>query len=220
MSTGPDAAQWYANNIAIAAAIVSILGIAVNAVIAYFAVTQSKAARASAEAARESVGAANKSVEQAKDALEVGNRAWVHVNRIIPHASTPDEIAQNRQIAFRPDVVLQNYGPTPAAAFVVEVRLELFADLPTTDQLQFNVTDKNGVSVVSPGNEFWVPSAFIALGLDDWLLLTKGKRKLVLFGRAHYEDIFGKQHKSTWLYWYDSEKAGGFVAGPFHNYVT
>jgi hypothetical protein len=98
--------------------------------------------------------------------------------------------------------------------------LELLPDFPKTDQLQFNLTDKNGVSVVSPGNEFWVPSAFIALSLDDYLLMTKGERKLVLFGRAQYEDIFGKQHKSSWLYWYDSEKAGGFIAGPFYNYVT
>jgi len=220
MNPGPDAAQWYANEIAIGAAVISVAGVLINAVIAYLAVTQSRAAQASAEAARESVAAARQSTEQAKEALEIGNRAWVHVNRIIPHMSEAAEVAQNRQVIFRPDVVLQNYGSTPATAFIAEGRLQLFSNFPKTEDLQLNITDRNGVSVVSPGNELWVPSAFIALTLDEWLLVTSGKKKLVLFGRAHYEDIFGKQHKSTWLYWYDSEKVGGFVPGPFHNYVT
>ncbi len=220
MPPGPDAAQWYANSIAVAAIIVSAVAVVINAVIAYFAVTQSKAARASADAARESVGVAHKSIEQAKDALEVGNRAWVHVNRILPHASEPAEVAQNKQIIFRPDVILQNYGHSPATTFVAESRITVFGGFPKTEEIQFDLTDKNGVSVVTPASEFWVPSAFIALSLDEWLPVTRGEKKLVLFGRAQYEDIFGKPHKSTWLYWYGSEKGGGFVPGPFHNYVT
>jgi hypothetical protein len=220
MNPGPDAAQWFANDIAVAAAVVSLGGVVVNAVIAYFAVTQSKAAQASAEAARDSVAAARQSAEQAKDALELSNRAWVHVDRIDPHMSNAAEASQNRQIILRPDVVLRNYGSTPAAAFIAGGHLQVFSDLPTTADLALNITDENGVSVVSPGNEFWVPSAFIALTFDEWRLITSGERKLVLFGRAHYDDIFGKQHKSTWLYWYDSEKVGGFVPGPVHNYAT
>ena len=117
-------------------------------------------------------------------------------------------------------MVLKNYGPTPAMTLTAETSLQLFAGFPASEQVQPQPTDRNGVSVVSPGNEFWVPSAFIELNLDEWHLVTSGKMKLVLFGQAHYEDIFVKQHKSAWLYWYDSEKAGGFVAGPFHNCVT
>jgi hypothetical protein len=60
----------------------------------------------------------------------------------------------------------------------------------------------------------------IALSLGEWLPVTSGKQRHVLFGRANYKDIFGKLHKGTWLYRYDCEKTGGFVAGPFHNYVT
>src|SRR4051794_19380980 len=85
INPGPDAAQWYANNIAIWVAGISIIGVVINAVIAYLAVGQFRAAQASAEAARESVTAAHKSIEQAKDALEIGNRAWVHVSTIVPH---------------------------------------------------------------------------------------------------------------------------------------
>ena len=36
--------------------------------------------------------------------------------------------------------------------------------------------------------------------------MTRGEKKLGLFGRAVYEDIFGRQHKSTWLYWFDTLK--------------
>jgi hypothetical protein len=60
---------------------------------------------------------------------------------------------------------------------------------------------------------------FIVLSLDEWRVLTAGKQKLILFGRARYQDIFGKRHQSAWLYWYDTQ-AGGFVPGPFHNDVT
>jgi hypothetical protein len=219
MNPGPDAAQWYANNIAIWALGGTFVGIVVNAVIAYLAIGQFRAAKASAEAARESVGEAHKSAELAKEALEIGNRAWVHVSRINPNESSADEVSQNREIMLRPDVVLKNYGTTPATTFMAETRLQLFTALPTTEQIQFQVTDQNGLSVVSPGNDFWL-SASIRLSLDEWGLITSRKKKLVLFGRAQYEDIFGKLHKSTWMYWYETEKVGGFIPGPFHNYVT
>jgi hypothetical protein len=220
MNPGPDAAQWYADELAILALVVSGIGVVVNSLIAYYAVGQFRAAKTAADSARESVGEAQKSAQLAKDALEIGNRAWVHVSKIDPHASSPHEVAQNKEIMFRPDVVLKNYGTTPATTFMAETSLQLLADFPTTEQLQFQVTDQNGLSVVSPGNEFWVMSTPIRISLDDWHLVTSGKIKLVLFGRAYYEDIFGKPHKSTWLYWYESEKAGGFIPGPFHNYVT
>ena len=219
MNPGTDAAQWYANQIAIWAVAITLIGVVVNAVIAYLAIGQFRAAKASAEAARESVNEAHRSAELAKDALEIGNRAWVHVSRISANESSAAEVSRNREIMFRPDVVLKNYGTTPATTFMAEARLQLFAGFPTTEQIQFQVTDQNGLSVVSPGNDFWV-STSIRLSLADWLLITSGKKKLVLFGRAQYEDIFGKPHKSTWLYWYESEKAGGFIPGPFHNYVT
>lgn len=217
MNPGPDAAQWYANNIAITAAVISIFGVVINALIAYLAVSQSKAAQVSADAAQESVAAANKSVEQAKDALEIANRAWVHVKGLFHYINQPGQVAH---VTVRADVVLQNYGPTPAVAFMAEGHLALFPDFPKTEELQFNLTDKNGVSVVSASNEFRLPTAFIALTLDQWSLVESGQKKLVLFGRAHYEDIFRKPHKSTWLYWYDTGKAQQFVVGPFHNYVT
>ena len=84
MNPGPDAAQWYANKLAVWAICVTVVGTAVNAVIAYLAVGQSRAAKSSAEAARESVAEARSSAELAKNALEIGNRAWVHVSTIFP----------------------------------------------------------------------------------------------------------------------------------------
>ncbi len=102
---------------------------------------------------------------------------------------------------------------------MAEGHLELLSDFPTTEELQFNVTDKNGVSVISPGNEFPLPTAYISLDLQQWSQVENGNRKLVLLGRGLYDDIFGRQHKSAWLYWYDS-KAQRFVVGPSHNYVT
>ncbi len=215
MNPGPDAAQWCANSIAL----FSSAGVVVNATVAYLAVGQFRAAKASADAAKESVRHAQKSAQLAKKALQIGNRAWVHVSRISANGSSPEELSHNNSIGFRPDVVLKNYGATPATAFVAETRLELLPGFPNPEELHFQVTDQKGVSVVSPGNEFWL-STFICLSRHDWLLVTSGNKKLVLYGRAFYEDIFRKQHKSTWLYWFDSEKAGGFVPGPFHNYVT
>jgi hypothetical protein len=103
---------------------------------------------------------------------------------------------------------------------VAEARVQLFSGFPSADQIEFELTDKNGLNVVSPGNEYWVSSVLIDLSQREWTMVTSGKKKLVLFGRAHYDDIFGRRHESTWLYWYDSEKAGGFVSGPFSNDVT
>jgi hypothetical protein len=119
---------------------------------------------------------------------------------------------------FRPNVELKNYGSTPATTFMAETRVQLLDDFPTTEQIQFHVTDQNGLSIICPGNVFSL-SAELRLSLDEWNLVIDRQKKLVLFRRARYEDIFGQPHKSTWLYWYDSEKRG-FVPGPFHNYVT
>jgi hypothetical protein len=94
MIPGPDAAQWYANNVAISAVVISAFGVVVNATIAYLAIGQFKAAKDSADAARESVREAHRSAELAKDALEIGNRAWVHVDRIIAHESSAQEASQ------------------------------------------------------------------------------------------------------------------------------
>lgn len=220
MPPGADAAQWYANGIAVVALIASVIGVFLNAAIAYLAVTQAKAAQASADAARESVRVAQQSVDQAKGALEIGNRAWVHVDRIDPHSSSSEEAVLNKQIALRPDVVLRNFGPTPALALIAECRIAVFLGFPTAEEIHFEPTDNAGVSVVSPNNEFWVPTVSIAFTLNNWAVLTRGEKKLILFGRAHYNDIFGRPHQSTWLYWYDTEKAGGFVPGPFNNFVT
>ncbi len=66
MTTGPDAAQWYSNDIAIFALAASFVGLLLNALIAYLAVTQAQAARVAADAAKESVRVAQQSVEQAK----------------------------------------------------------------------------------------------------------------------------------------------------------
>ena len=219
MNPGPDAAQWYENEIAIWAVIITLFGVVINALIAYLAVGQFRAAKASAEAARESVGEAQRSAQLAKDALEIGNRAWVHVSRISANESSADEVAQNGEIMLRPDVVLKNYGTTPATTFMAETHVRLFDEFPATEQLDSQVTDQNGLSVISPGNDFWM-STSIRLSLADWVLVTRRKKKLVLFGRAQYSDIFGKPHRSTWLYWYESEKIGGFIPGSFHNDVT
>jgi len=219
MSPGPDAAQWYANNIAVWAVVISLLGVFINATIAYLAIGQFRAARAAGEAARESVLEAHKSVELAKNALELGNRAWVHVETIKASVNSGVIDNQNWSVIVSADVVLKNYGSTPATTFLAESRLQVRADLPTTEQLQFQVTDQNGLSVVSPGNSFRLGDS-INISIDDWNLVTSGKSRLVLFGRAHYDDIFGQSHKSAWLYWYDSQKVGAFVPGPSHNYVT
>ncbi len=70
MNPGPDAAQWYANEVAVISLVVTGIGVFVNALIAYYAVTQTRAARASAEAAKESVRVAQESVELARSSLE------------------------------------------------------------------------------------------------------------------------------------------------------
>lgn len=100
MNPGSDAAQWYANDIAIWALIASAIGLAVNACIAYFAVTQTKAARASAEAASNSVKVAQQSIEQGRTALETGSRAWVHVNKLVDHDSTAEEASRDREVSI------------------------------------------------------------------------------------------------------------------------
>ena len=48
--------------------------------------------------------------------------------------------------------------------------------------------------------------------------MRAGKKKLALYGRAQYNDIFDKTHKSAWLYLFDVEQ-NGFITGPYHNYV-
>ncbi len=92
---------------------------------------------------------------------------------------------------MRPDVILKNFGSSPAVAFIADGRIGMFDDFPASEEVQFNISDKNGVSVVSQDNEFWVPSLFIALSFDEWIVVTQGRKKLVIFGRAHYDDIFG-----------------------------
>jgi hypothetical protein len=160
MNPGPDAAQWYANNVAIWALIITAVGVVVSGVIAYLAIGQFRAAKASADAARESVAEAHQSVQFAKDALQTGNRAWVHVRGTpVQWVNQPPE---SGRVACRVDLVLQNYGSTPTVTFMAEGRLELLPDFPTTEKLQFNVTDKNGVSVISPGNEFPLPTAYLS----------------------------------------------------------
>lgn len=219
MNPGLDAAQWYANNIAIWAVIVSGIGLAVNACIAYLAVTQAKAARASAEAASDSVKVAQQSLEQAKGALETGNRAWVHVGKIIAHDSSPEEVSRNREISIARDVILHNFGQTPASSLTVACRMQICDEFPTEVELQLAPV-KISSGVLSPGGEFWVvPTPVMRFKFDEWNAVTQGKSKFLLYGEANYRDIFGYGHRSTWLYFWDTV-AGGFVQGPIHNQVT
>ena len=74
--------------------------------------------------------------------------------------------------------------------------------------------------MLSPGGDFWVvPTAIMRFKPDDWNALMQGNRKLLLYGEAQYQDIFGRAHRSTWLYFWDTT-AGGFIQGPLHNQVT
>lgn len=219
MNPGPDAAQWYANNIAIWALIASVIGLAVNACIAYLAVSQAKAARASAEAASDSVKVAQQSLDQAKGALETGNRAWVHVGKIIAHDSSAEEASRNREISIARDVILRNFGQTPASSLTVACRMQVCDDFPTDAELKLTPANAS-ISVVSPGDEFWVvPTPAMRFKFDEWTTLMQGKGRFLLYGEAHYQDIFGNPHRSTWLYFWDNT-AGGFVQGPLHNQVT
>jgi hypothetical protein len=94
--------------------------------------------------------------------------------------------------------------------------MQVFDDFPTTAELQFTPANKS-VSVVSPGGDFWVvPTAIMRFKFNDWTALMQGKGKLLLYGEAHYQDIFGNTHRSTWLYFWDTT-AGGFIQGPLHN---
>jgi hypothetical protein len=220
VNPGSDAAQWYANDIAIWALIASAIGLAVNACIAYFAVTQTKAARASAEAASNSVKVAQQSIEQGRTALETGSRAWVHVNKLVDHDSTAEEASRDREVSIARDVILRNFGQTPASSLTAECRMLVVNDLPTTAELQFTPSNKS-VSVLSPGSDFWVvPTAIMRFKFNEWPAITEGKRKLLLYGEAHYQDIFGNAHRSTWLYFWDATAAGGFIQGPLHNQAT
>lgn len=219
MNPGPDAAQWYANNVAIWTVIVSAISLAVNACIAYLAVTQARAARSSAEASSNSVKVAQQSLEQAKAALETGSRAWVHVGKIISHDSSAEEASRNLEVSISRDVILHNFGQTPASSLTVACRMQVCDDFPSEAELQLTPA-KTSIGVLSPGAEFWVvPTPFMRFKFEQWNALMQGKGKFLLHGEAHYQDIFGNSHRSTWLYFWDT-LSGGFVQGPLHNQVT
>ena len=154
---------------------------------------------------------AKESAAIAELALRVGNRAWFHVFEV----KANDQL-EAPQIFFRPDVKLKNYGSTPATCFMADCRLELFDRMPTMQELEIKLSQDQGYGVVSPGDISW-QSAKRTVTFDELGQMKAGK-KLVLYGRAQYNDIFDKTHKSAWLYWYDTEQ-GGFIVGPLHNYV-
>jgi hypothetical protein len=152
----------------------------------------------------------DQSIEQGKAVLETGNRAWVPVNQLVTHDSSAEEASLNWEISIARDVILRNFGQTPASLPRAECHMQVIGDFPTTTELHLTPSNKS-VSVLSPGGDFWVvPTAIMRSKLADRAALMQGKGKLLLFCNAY---------GGTWFYFWDTS-AGGFIQGPLHNQVT
>ena len=162
-----------------------------------------RAAEESAEAARAQIGdvrkaagasersatAAEQSAEATKALAMTGQRAWLSYEKL--DISTRD---QNRLPTFITST-LKNGGSTPALNIEMYQCWKLYAQIP--ERLDFSTGASGSRGGIGPGSMGQIPSD-IALTREQDSSVRQNKERLLVYGFATYEDVFGGRHKTEW----------------------
>jgi hypothetical protein len=160
---------------------------------------------------RETRKAANAAKDSA-DALPMLERAYIFVNKVRSNTiimPTPDEyyygasrIRLNKN-SF--EVVIENYGKTPAIVKRIEAVANVFSGaIPHIVGIQYpNMPEITRIIASQKGHSF-----NFDFDIEDNQTLEKIsslERKLVCIGCIQYEDIFGNPHETGFCWWYEPD---------------
>ncbi len=231
-----DAAQWYANNVALVALAVSIGAVVVASVAAWYTRAQaveerrsrelmeetvklqaqaleSQAAEAqrSAEVAERSARAAEESAAAAKILSVAGQRAWVAVAEL--------RIVERDIMTTLPIVIeteMHNRGNTPGLQVTSGQWYRVQPELPNPPE--YSERERLNAGIILPGLAGRIPGS-ILLRADEAAAIQRGATKLFVYGIAQYTDVFSVQHETKWAFQYRPETQS-FALYKFHNELT
>jgi hypothetical protein len=210
-------AAWYANNIAVAAAIISAVALVVSFVSAWFSHRQTSAAERQAKAGEETVrlqadavqsqtqntsqalNIAARSAQAAEDSArstrvlaQLAQRPW-----IVLEPPTASEVQSSDHVGYSIAVgaTLRNSGLTPAFDVRATSQLGQWA-LPVS---QWPLEESTAAGIVIGANlPLYVHPTTILVSNEHLQEVSDGLRVLLFFGECVYKDVFGQGHRPRW----------------------
>ncbi len=216
MNPGPDAAQWYANNIAIGAVVVSLVAIVVSVLAVVYARRQTLAAERQAKTAEETLRLqaealksqgedTRKALDLAKQSAEnaqstfLARRAWI--------AAVSEDLARDGT-ANLPRSAAKTFTNTGETQALNVTSWDSCCVLATVEPLILADEDYNDElvathAIVGPQTSIVVRREFDLTDLVTNALVRDGDMTLWWYGRINYSDIFHAPHTLTWCYEYN-----------------
>ena len=237
MTTDP---QWFANDVAVIAAIISAIALLSSALSARYSRRQARAAERQATEAAAARQLTEKAMADQAEALrrqgELADRAAQAANRSAAAAEESAKLAAHAQRAWLTisdergefyhgydgqdqlslRVQLMNTGPTPATDVVLKQRLEY--EHPHGEHHRRPEVEARSKSLGSGAVAETVCILPIPTNAQRDEMKTTGC-SVQVFGRADYKDVFGLPRLTTWAYGWD-HKQFRFVSLPDGNHLS
>lgn len=153
------------------------------------------AAARSAKAAQTSSAAANQTAVTAEQALKIGQRAWLAVTEIKINRRSPSPLPQ------WVTTTVTNTGQTPAMNVRTFQKWLVAADLP--DELGYEDEDTPSAIGSIGSGVFASLLAELTYRNGEPLQIDDGGKRIFLYGRVRYNDVFGGDGETRWCSVYD-----------------
>jgi hypothetical protein len=158
--------------------------------------------------------AAEEGARATKQLTEVGQRPWVnHKDVSLRIAPTPSATA----VVVEASSTVVNSGNTPALELKMAQTLEIFDKIPPVleypafgEKSSFAPLGPNSSSNIFCRQDF---------ATQDFQAATRSEKILCLYGRAVYNDCFGKTHETRWCLYYES-RLEAFAYTGAHNTMS
>ncbi len=151
-------------------------------------------AKATSEIANRSAKAAEDTVLKMEDTAKKELRAYLGVIR--GHIEMYSAIFGTSKTRYKVFVDIANSGQTPAK----NVRRAVDAKLLTPDHRVFESTVENNNWVIAPNGPYWSLVKILDLTNEDVVAVNNKKMSIFIWGKAIYEDIFGREHELGFRY--------------------
>lgn len=145
--------------------------------------------KATTEQGKQSLRQSRAALERTIEMSRIAQRAWLGVNNI-----KSGELKEG--LVFRTEVEWKNSGLTPATNVRAFVRYKY---RPAAS------TGSESLSTILPGGTARSPTQPVVIATEDIATIRTGKATFHLFGRATYDDVFGRHHHTTFGAKYDPD---------------
>jgi hypothetical protein len=216
--------QWYANDVAVIAAVISVVALGVSVISAWYARQQASASKRQASAGEEAVRLQAEALQnQAQDthqALEIarqsadaaerlavanetlaisGQRGWLI---IIEAEGSPDRT--DSKVIIRTKFTFKNVGKTPIAGVRLRHCKRVLADDPKDND--FDGLETVYDPTIAPGAVHTLRPPLHECSPTDFSKIKSKREKVYFFGNANYQDVFGHPRTTYWRWEFNGDE--------------